>query len=261
MSKIWLLSASLLLSGIAYAEDTTTSTTDSQQNDNVDIPSPWEGQVELGYQAHSGNTNTEALNTLVQGTYTKGRHRTTGEWKVYKLVREYYKDKRKSNYSLQSDYKLGPKSYLYSSFSGTDSNYTAYFKDYTFSAGPGFQLTHTDDVTVEFELGPGYRYQRPNLDEIDSNDVVFDETIKEPIIRANLRNEWAIFKNLNVYADLTVVTGQTNTTFTSDVGITNNITDNIALKLSHNLQYYNKVPDSSLKKHDGIFTVSVLVSF
>ncbi|WPC74409.1 DUF481 domain-containing protein [Vibrio porteresiae] len=260
MSKFWLFSVGILLSGIACAEDTAQPQTEATESKDIKVPSPWEGQVELGYQAHSGNTNTEALNTLLQASYTEGRHRTTGQWKLYKLVRETYKDKRKSDYSLQSDYKLGPKHYLYSSFKGTDSNYTAYFKDYTFSAGLGYQLMHTEKVTWEFELGPGYRYQEPNVDEIDSNDVVFDETIQEPIIRFNVRNEWVIRKNLNFYADVTVVTGDSNTTYTSDVGLTNNITDNIALKLSHNLQYYDKVPDG-LVKHDGIFTVSVLVSF
>ncbi|SJL85213.1 DUF481 domain-containing protein [Vibrio palustris] len=257
MSRIWLLSTSLVLAGMAHADDA--PKVDDDQMD-IKIPSPWTGQVELGYQAHSGNTESEALNGLVQASYTKGRHRTTGEWKIYKLVRENKKDKRQSVYSLQSDYKTGPKSYIYSSFQGNQSNYTAYYKDYTLSAGLGYQLMHTDTLTLEFELGPGYRYQKPNEDEIGSKDIVFTDTIREPIIRAKIHNEWAIRKNLNFYADATLVAGESNATLNSDIGITNNITDNIALKLSHSLQYYDRVPEG-LKKHDGIFTVSVLVSF
>ncbi|MEI8632480.1 DUF481 domain-containing protein [Vibrio sp. PP-XX7] len=93
---------------------------------------------------------------------------------------------------------MGSKMYLYTNFNGIDSKYSAYFKDYTLSAGYGYQLTHTEHLTVELELGPGYRYQKPNVDEIDSDDLVFAEKIKEPIVRGNVTVVWAITEDVRV---------------------------------------------------------------
>lgn len=63
--------------------------------------------------------------------------------------------------------------YIYGSFKGIDSKYSSYFHDYTISTGLGYQITNTDSLKVETELGPGYRYQEPNTDEIDDDDPIF----------------------------------------------------------------------------------------
>ncbi|MGR5541495.1 DUF481 domain-containing protein, partial [Vibrio campbellii] len=124
MFKLLLVSASVLASTALLADD-------DQQFETITIPSPWNSEVEFGYQAHSGNSDTQSLNSRLDIEYISGRHRTYGEWKYYLLYKDGDEDKRQSTYSLQSDYKLGPKTYLYGSFRGVDSKYSAYFKDYT----------------------------------------------------------------------------------------------------------------------------------
>ncbi|NAX39056.1 DUF481 domain-containing protein, partial [Vibrio sp. V27_P1S3P104] len=164
------------------------------------------------------------------------------------------------SYTLQSDYKLGPKMYLYGSFRGTDSRYSAYFKDYTFSGGLGYQLTNTDTLLVEIEAGPGYRYQEPNLDEIGSNEVVFPNLVREPIFRSNLKTEWQILRNFKLSVDATLVGGESNTRLDTDISVINNITEDIALKVSQSRQYHNQVPEG-LSKSDSVLAVSLVFLF
>jgi len=180
VSKLWLLSLGLLSSMYVYADE------QGQNHSDIELPSPWDTEVEFGYQAHTGNSDSRSLNSRLNAEYVEGRHRTSGEWKFYLLYKDGEEDKRQSTYSAQSDYKLTPKTYLYSSFRGVDSRYSAYYKDYTLSGGLGYQLSNTDKFLLEIELGPGFRYQEPNLDEIDDDDIIFPETVQEGIFRGNI---------------------------------------------------------------------------
>ncbi len=251
MLRCWLIPFSLCIISVVHAEEESTE---------QETPSPLQGQVELGYQRHTGNTNTESLNVNILAEYTEGRHRTTGKWEFYRLDKYGGEYKRKSTYSLQSDYKVSPKGYVYGSFNGIDSKYSAYFKDYTFSAGYGYQLTHTDVLTIELELGPGYRYQRPNLDELDDDDLIFPETVREPIVRGNARIDWSLTKTVTLGGDVTVVSGDSNTLLTTNINLTNDITQNLALKLDYSRSYHSRVPDS-LQKADSATSINVVYHF
>ncbi len=254
MSKIWLLSVGLLVANTAYAAE------ESNKDKDIELPSPWDVQVEFGYQAHSGNTKSESLNSRLRTEYTSGRYRTNGDFKFYRLEKNGKETKRQSTYSLQSDYKLGPITYLYSSFKGMDSQYTAYFKDYTISGGLGYQVANTKDLLLEIELGPGYRYQEPNLDEIDDDDIVFPDVVQEPIFRTNIRGSWQVLDSLKFGMDVTYITGESNSMWDTDISATNNITEDIALKISQSRQYHTRVPEG-LSKADSIITISLIFIF
>lgn len=254
MSRYWLLGFSLLCTGTSYAEEAV------QPEQEIEVPNPLQTEVEFGYQAHTGNTDSRSLNARLSAEYTSGRHRSSGEWKYYNLYEDGEEDKRSSTYSVQSDYKLGPKTYLYGSFKGVDSRYSAYFKDYTLSGGLGYQFAYTEEFTLEVELGPGFRYQEPNLDEIDEDDIIFPDIVREGIVRGNINTTWNPLDNLSLSANITLVAGKSNTLVDSDLSVTNNITEGIALKLTHSRQYHNKVPNN-LNKADSVFAVNLLFLF
>ena len=176
------------------------------------------------------------------------------------LYKDGEEDKRQSTYSAQSDYKLGAKTYLYGSFKGVDSKYTAYFKDYTLSSGLGYQFVNTDEFVLELEVGPGFRYQEPNLDEIDDDDIIFPDIVEEIIFRGNVRTDWQALDNLALSADVTIVSGESNTRTDTELSLTNNITETIALKVSSSRQYHDKVPEG-LSKADSIFSINLLFNF
>ncbi len=255
MSKLWLVGTSILFVSLAHAQETE----QSKPND-IEAPSPWESEVEFGYQSHSGNSDSESLNARLNAEYVSGRHRTSGEWKFYLLYKNGKENKRQSTYTLQSDYKLGAKTYFYTSFKGIDSRYSAYFKDYTLSGGLGYQVTNTEKFLLEVEAGPGFRYQEPNLDEIDDDDIIFPETVQEGIFRGNINARWKPLKVLTLTGNLTVVTGNSNTRTDIDLSTINNITEDIALKLTYSRTSHDKVPDG-LYDSDSVFSANLLFVF
>lgn len=66
--------------------------------------------------------------------------------------------------------------------------------------------------------------------------------------------------NLSFAADITLVTGRSNTRTDSELSVTNDITEDIALKLAHSRQYHDKVPEG-LSKADSVFSVNLLSLF
>jgi putative salt-induced outer membrane protein len=244
----------LLVVPLAHAE------TKEQTHTEEALPSPWNSEIEFGYQSHTGNSDSRSMNSRLNAEYVSGRHRTNGEWKYYLLYKDGEEDKRQSTYSAQSDYKISPKTYFYGSFKGIDSRYSAYFKDYTLSGGLGYQISNTDKLVLEVELGPGFRYQEPNLDEIDDDDIIFPNTVQEGIFRGNLNTTWHALDNLSLSADVTLVAGSSNTRTDTDFSVMNNITEDISLKLTHSRQYHDKVPDG-LSKADSVFSVNLLFVF
>lgn len=253
MSVRSLVFIGLFLSTSAYANTTENETTTPE-------PSPLETEVEFGYQSHTGNSDTQSLNSRVYAEYTSGQHRHSGEFKLYKLNKDGEEDKHQITYQAQSDYKLGSNIYLYGSFKGIDSRYSAYFKDYTLSGGLGYQFAHSKKLSLEIEVGPGYRYQEPNLDEIDDEDLIFPNIVKEPIFRGNLSADWQALSSLALSAQLTLVSGDSNTRIDSEISATNNITDDIALKISQSRQHHSKVPEG-LSKSDSVLSFNLLFVF
>ncbi|GAL38305.1 arginine/ornithine antiporter ArcD [Vibrio maritimus] len=256
MSKKLLFGLVLLASPAVYAEEFTPSG-DSEETP----PSPLKTEVEFGYQAHSGNTDSQSLNARVAAEYTEGRHRTNGEWKYYQLYKNGDEDKNQQNYLLQTDYKLGPRTYLYGNYNGFTSRYSSYFEDHTVSGGLGYQLYNTESLLLEAEFGPGFRYQEPNVDEIDDDDIIFKDIVKEPIVRGNINFSWNPLENLTFATKLTVTAGQSNTRMDTELNVTNDITETIALKLAYDSKYHTKVPSPNLSKRDSIFTVNLLFAF
>ncbi len=252
MTKYWLSIFCLLIPVAVQAKDDT--------SEDLDVPSPWKVQVELGFQKLTGNTDSETLNTSIHGEYTRGRYRTNSEYKYYRYKKDDIEKKKRSTYGLQNDIKLSPKTYFYSSYKGMETKYTAYYEDHTFSSGLGYQFIFTEKLTLEGEFGPGYRYQKPNLDEIDSTDIVFEDKVKEPIVRGSLKSYWEIFDNLSFDSNITTVSGESNTLVTTDLGLITNVTQGIAVKINYNRQYHSRVPEG-LSKTDSITEFNLMFSF
>ncbi|MFV0575488.1 MAG: YdiY family protein [Vibrio sp.] len=219
--------------------------------------SKWLPEIELGYRSETGNDDEESLNARVALGFTKGRFRNNAEFTLYLKDEDGDPDEREKTYEWQSDYKLGPKLYSYGSFKGIDSEYDAYFHDYTFSAGLGYQIMNTEAWKIETELGPGYRYQEPNDDEIDDDDPIFPDDVSEAIVRANLGITWKPLDNLSFNVDTTMVSGDSNTRFDTELSIISNVSEDIAIKIAQTSSHVTEVPNN-LDKTDTVTTINIL---
>jgi putative salt-induced outer membrane protein len=252
-----LTSTAALLTGLTC---TPLSIANEIDTDPTETHSPFSSEIEFGYQSHTGNTDSQAINSRFDSQYVSGRHRHSGEFKLHKLDKDGVEDKFQLTLEGQSDYKLAPETYLYGGIKAIDSRHSAYFKDYTFSTGVGYQAANSDNLLIELELGPGYRYQEPNLDEIDDDDIIFPNIVKEPIIRGQINADWHVIDNLSLSAKYTVTSGSSNTKIDSEISATNNITEGIALKIAHEKQHHNRVPEG-LNNSESSLSINLLFAF
>ncbi|GLT13232.1 hypothetical protein GCM10007931_02060 [Vibrio algivorus] len=236
----------------------TTKKSSSTESSSVGS-STWLPEIEFGYRSEQGNEDERALNARLSLSHISGRLRNSGEIKIYLKNEDGEEDEREQTYQLQSDYKISPKFYIYGNFKGIDSKYSSYFHDYTVSTGLGYQVTNTETLKVETELGPGYRYQEPNTDEIDDDDPIFPDNVNEPIVRASLILNWKPLDRTSFNFDGTMVSGSSNTRFDTEISIINDITEDIALKISQSIEHLSRVPNN-LEKTDTILTINILYS-
>lgn len=230
-----------------------------QKNTPLVIPSPWKSEIEFGYFSLSDD-KSKALSTRIWLQYLLGAYRTSGEWQYNLVYKNDKEDRRMSTYRFQSDYKLGPKVYFYSSFRGVNSRYSSYYEDYTFSAGGGYQIIYTSNIRYEVEFGPGYQYQVPNLDEIGSKDRIFPNKVQEAIFRLNSKLELTLFDGLALKSEVIYVSGFRNMTLDSRVSLINQLNERAAIKVTYTNVFYDRVPQGTSKTATSL-SMNVLFNF
>ncbi len=223
-------------------------------------PSPWLTEIELGYQSLSGNSDSSAFNTRMAASYTKGRIKNTAESKYLLAEKDGKEDKRKFQLNAQSNYKYDEKRYVLASGSYVDDRYGPYFSDIVVATGLGYQAIRKRQLQLTLELGPGYRRQRPNLDELDSDDKILPYDVDEIIVRGQMNVEWRPRKNVTVDLTLTGIAGNSNSTIEADTSLTASISDTLAVKISNTQNYSTDVPPG-LKNRDSVMTVNLLYKF
>ena len=81
-----------------------------------------------------------------------------------------------------------------------------------------------------------------------------------PFFVAMRRYGWQVVKSLSLDGNITLVAGESNTRMDTQFGLTNTITDDIALKLVHTRQKHSRVPEG-LEDTDSVFSANLLFIF
>ncbi|PKF49777.1 DUF481 domain-containing protein [Enterovibrio nigricans] len=227
---------------------------------NADILEPWQSEVELGFQALTGNSDSMTINSRLATDYISGPYRHTSEARFLLVEKDGEEDKRKTEAESQANYKFDPKRYVLGNVSYTDDKYGPYYTDLTFATGLGYQAIWREDLSLLLELGPGYRYQRPNVDEIDDDDVIMPYNVQEFIVRAQAELAWQINKNAEFEGRVTMISGSSNTSLEARASVSTSLIADLGIKLSTTQKYINEVPPG-LKKRDSIFSVNMVYAF
>lgn len=200
------------------------------------------GSVEFGYESNSGNTESKSLYGGLNGEYIKGLFRNSGEFKFNISEEDGEEDKNQKRLKLQSDYKLNERFYLYSNFNAKTTKYSSYFTDLVVSPGIGYQIFNKENLRMETEIGIGYRYQEPNLDEIDDDDLILPEEVNEAVVRFNFLVNWEINEIVSLDFESTITSGQSNTRYDNNFSLGFKINESLVLKLEKDIDYLNRVP-------------------
>ena len=260
VSLIKLTSLFCFSSLLSFSVISETLQPDNLVPDEPSLFSLFNTEVEFGYDATSGNENEQAIESGLSAEYTEGRNRFSGSISLLLEYEDNIKEAQQYDYNLQNDYRLSQRFYIYGNYDGAETLYSSYFSDHTLSSGLGYLISDTENFSLEFEIGPGFRYQVPNQDEIDDDDLIFPDVVNEGILRTDLSFSWDPISALTLESSFTSVSGASNTRIDSSFDVAHNLTEVVAIKYSYENQYHTKVPEG-LNKTDDSFSINLLFSF
>jgi len=215
-------------------------------------PVSWEGSGELGLVNTTGNTTTAKLNFGIKAIRNSEnwRHRFAGT--VLYTSEDGIQDNERYTVDVQSDKKLGDKSWLFGVFRWDADKFGAYDPQVSLSVGYGRQLMKSERHELRGEIGLGYRW----LEETDTN-IRTDE----PIIRFLLDDWWQIWTSTRWENRLLVETGSSNTFTQFNTGLSVSMTDRLAVKLGFEVRNNTKIPPGDTEHTDTTTSMNVVYGF
>lgn len=222
--------------------------------------SAWKMAAELGMVITSGNSETSTTNAKFDATNEKEKWRhnihaealgtstTDPATDIATTSAERYQLSGKSDYKYDEfDYIFGTAVYDKDRFSGFD--YQA-----TVAAGYGRRLLAEKDMTLDVEIGPGYRKVKDRSSGLTESDG---------IVRLGAKYEWKISDNSTFTEDLTSDIASDLTVTKSVTALTAKVNSKLAMKISLTIKNNSDVPLTTPKteKTDTETAVTLVYSF
>lgn len=218
--------------------------------------SPWQSDLSLGLQQLSGNADSQTVNGEVNGQYDGEQTRYQASASVLQVEKDGEEDKRKTELEAQANRGISARRYVLLNATYVADRYGPYYDDFMLATGLGHQWWQSDTFQLSTEVGPGYRYQRPNLDEIDDDDLIMPYSVREPVIRAQAKGEWQLVDSVSLEGRSIVISGASNTSVEGAVTLASTITEKLSIKITSKHNYMTDVPPG-LKHHDSVLTVGL----
>ncbi|MCE2570681.1 DUF481 domain-containing protein [Motilimonas eburnea] len=198
---------------------------------------PWQSSIEFGWNYDKSNKTTSALNSVLAIEYDADQALSG----FIKYSFDYASsDKepftRKSRTQFQADYAFAKKDYAFIRTDLKRHKYASFAKEFTYSTGYGRTFIDQKKQRLSIEVGPGYRYAKPQEDSSDN------ERIEEGIIRSVMKFRHSFHDKLTFYLDTSLETGQKNTISLIDAKFENKILDDLSLVLNFSHSYTQNVP-------------------
>ncbi|MET1253705.1 DUF481 domain-containing protein [Aliikangiella maris] len=223
----------------------------------------WEGGIEFGYVAVSGNEDTASLNGQFNLSYelTKWKHEgfvatvtSSSEEKdssgnVIKTESEKYVAQIKSNY------KISNKSYAFGIYDYDSTKDSGFEYQMSLAVGAGYNFIKDDTHVLDGELGFGSRKSKT-----EATLVLPSETNNESITRIAGKYKWKVSETATFEQKLSSEIGDDNTISKSYTGLSAKVIEDLALKLSYAVKRQSEVPLGS-KKTETITSFTVVYSF
>lgn len=237
MRRSMMLIPALLMPLAVQAEDAT--------------PSPWKGSAELGSIRTTGNTDTSSINAKF-GVGYKGEKWNSG-FKAEALTskEDDITSKEKYNAALKFDRNFSKHHYLTLLAEYEDDRFSGFEYQSTLSAGYGYRAISEDDMELDFEAGPGYRYDR-----LDAT----GEEVDEAVLRLAMNFVWRIREGVEFIELLSMDDGSDNTIWKSETGLKSQINGSLATKLTYKVKKQEEVP-AGTEDTDTEFGVTLVYSF
>ncbi len=210
----------------------------------------WKGEVDLGFVATQGNTNTSTLNGALdlQVRYGAWRHAVRVEAlhasdRGTTTAERYVGD-------LTNHYDLSAVSYLFGNVRYESDRFSGYSYQAAEAAGYGRRFRPLPALKAELEAGPGLRQSRETT----------GSSTNEAIFRAAGRLVWQLTPNAKFQQRVRLDSGRANTSIESVSSLQSTVIGALALKLSETVKYNTSVP-AGTKNTDLLTSVNLVYSF
>jgi len=214
------------------------------------LPEPlpqWVFDVELGFVASRGNTETETSILKLNGERDARRWRFGFSLDTLHAADNDETSAERYLLSAQLDYKLEAGRYLFAVVDYENDRFSGYDHQSTFSGGYGWPALQRDDLLWNLEAGLGLRQNRLD-DGTEENDL---------IIRLGSGLKWQISDVSDLQHDLSMEIGKDTTITKSVAGLKSQVADALAMKLTLTVKHSSSVPVDS--ENTDIETAATLV--
>lgn len=204
----------------------------------------WESSVEFGYVAITGNQDSTSLNARFALAYEIKEWRHEGNLAIVESSTEeeisgtvVETKAEKFTAQAKTDYKFSEKGYAFGILDYDETKDSGFDYQTSFAAGMGYTFIKDEEHTLDGELGFGSRSSKT-----EATDVLPSDTNTETITRLAGKYVWQISENSQFEQKLSTEIGEDNTITKSYSGLSANVMENLALKLSYSIKDQTDVP-------------------
>ena len=235
----------IILSSTLYAEESNKE------------ESAWKGDIQFGYVMSTGNTDSENLNGKFNIAHKSSDWLQTANLEAFTSSIENLTTAERYKLAYQADRKFEEaNSYLFVNTTYVDDRFSGFDYRSTLTGGYGFRFYEENDMTLDTEIGVGYRYSVTDIDPI-TNESISDG---EALIRAAAKYKWQIEESRSLVSNLTVEAGQETTIANLELGFVTMIAGDLSLKVSYTAKHTSEVPVDK-EKLDTVTSISLLYAF
>lgn len=240
-TRIWVLIASSLLVGSAYAQEEAAGEEET---------GPWAGKVVFGFLSTDGNTENTSSNAGFEVGYTTGSWAHLLDGLAVNSTQE--GDTTAEAYQLgwKTEYNFSPNDYVFGRLNWRKDRFSGYEQQLSETLGYGRRLIDTSAHVLNAEIGLGAR-------QLDLPDGTSEDDV---ILRGGLDYTWTLSETAQFSQDLIVESGDTNTYLESITALTAQLMGDIALVASYTIKNNSDVLPG-LEKTDTFTALSLEYAF
>lgn len=217
----------------------------------ADDKSGWSGEVELGFNRSTGNTETDNLlgRAVVNKNFLKWRNNLKLE--VIRSSEDSVRTKESLLLELQSNRDFGEKYYAFGNLRYIDDKFGGFRTQTTLSGGIGWNVIKKEGHTLNLEGGAGYRRSEEQGTGIKTSEPTFVGSAK-----------WAYqaTETTELSNNLRVESGSDNTFTENELAARVKISTSMGLKVSYLVRNNSDVPVGT-EKTDTLTSVSLDYKF
>jgi putative salt-induced outer membrane protein YdiY len=219
-----------------------------------EAPKIWSGNVQLGYSGTGGNTTDNNVNGKFNLNYNK--EKWTNTYKLEALYSDSNSEVTAERYSgtFQWNYKIARRYFLFANNNTVFDQFNTYDKSYTSALGFGKRLIEGGKITLDAQIGPGYRYAH----------IAGTNKCEEDFVgTASSTLSWIISKTANFSQSLSIDDGHNNVQTKWESALSLNVIGNLGMQVSYAITNNSTIPADSdkTKKTDYRTDITLLYGF